>query len=276
MRVVRLLAAMVLAASVASPLSPASAHCPQHMQHCAPGIVPPGANETTCESPGKPPVVLVHGTYGDMSGFWNVYIPALREHGYCVWVLDYGHRGTDDMETSVSQITAFVTLTVLRYSSTGTVSLIGHSQGGLQIRHMLRHDPSIPVQDAISLSGSHFGTDTPLAPGAAEHGACPACAQQIQGSEWMTQHMNTGDLTPGAASYTQIETIYDEIVTPYTNTLLPEEPGVVTNVVLQDRCPHDAFEHVLLTHDPFALAWALNALGTDGPADPAFVPTGCL
>jgi len=253
---------------------PARADCPGHLQHCSPGLANPVVNDPACASP-SPPVVLVHGTFMDQTASWNLFAPALRASGHCVWSLDYGERATMDMELSVLELEWFVHDMVLPTSSTGTVSLIGHSQGGLQIRHLLRHDPNLPIDDAISLSGSHFGTDTSLAPYAADYGACPACGQQIEGSAWMTEHMNVGDLTPGAASYTQIETVYDEVVTPHTNALLPEEPGVVTNIVLQDKCPHDALEHIGIIYNSFALQWALNALSEPGPADPAFVPAGC-
>jgi triacylglycerol lipase len=265
---------VVVVLGLASFGPPARADCPGHLQHCSPGPANPVVNDPACES-SVPPVVLVHGTFMDQTASWNLFAPALRASGYCVWSVDYGERATMDMEQSVLELLAFVRDIVLPTSSTGTLSAIGHSQGGLQIRHMLRHEPDLPIDDAISLSGSHFGTDTPLAPYAADHAACPACGQQIQGSAWMTSHMNVGDLTPGMASYTQIETVHDEVVTPFTNTLLPEEPGVVTNIVLQDKCPHDAFEHVGIIYDPFALEWALQALSGPGPADPTFVPTAC-
>ena len=46
----------------------------------------------------------------------------------------------------------------------------------------------------------------------------------------------------------------------------------VTNVTVQDRCPLDAFEHILFVYDPVALQWTLDALAHAGPADPALRP----
>ena len=47
---------------------------------------------------------------------------------------------------------------------------------------------------------------------------------------------------------------------------------MVTNVVLQDKCPADLVEHNGIPGDPIALQWVRNALLRDGPADPAFQP----
>ena len=98
------------------------------------------------------------------------------------------------------------------------------------------------------------------------------------GSPFLTQ-LNSGDETPQPASgpqvsYTNIATKYDEIVTPSpTSQVLAGSAGEVTNVLLQDKCPADSFEHVLLTNDPVTLQWVENALATPGPASPAFMPT---
>jgi triacylglycerol lipase len=46
----------------------------------------------------------------------------------------------------------------------------------------------------------------------------------------------------------------------------------VTNVLLQADCPADVAEHVLITDDPVAIQWVLEALSADGPADPSFKP----
>ena len=100
--------------------------------------------------------------------------------------------------------------------------------------------------------------------------ACPACVQQSAGSPFLTQaERRRRDARP--ASYTQITTRYDEVVTPYLSAYLA--PGKkTTNITLQDLCPYDLSEHVIIPTDQVAIQLVLNALGRRGPADPAFRP----
>ena len=76
----------------------------------APGISPPGANDWSCHpSAAHPyPVVLVHGTFGDMTVSWNLISPKLKADGYCVFALDYGDRATGPIEQSAAQLRDFV------------------------------------------------------------------------------------------------------------------------------------------------------------------------
>src|SRR6201994_4358101 len=60
--------------------------------HASPTASPPGANNFSCRpSAAHPrPVILVHGTFGDMSDSWQALSPLLVNHGYCVFALNYG------------------------------------------------------------------------------------------------------------------------------------------------------------------------------------------
>ena len=238
----------------------------------SPGIDPPGANDWSCHpSRAHPsPVVLVHGTFGDMTVSWNRISPALRSDGYCVFALDYGDRGTGPIEASAQQLSDFVDR-VLAATHARKVSLVGHSQGGMMPRYWIKFLGGIDkVDDLIGLAPSNHGTTNPLAPPAAGIG-CTSCAQQAAGSDFIT-HLNAGDETPGAISYTQVETSHDEVVIPFTSAFLAPGPGV-TNVLLQDRCPADPADHLGIIYDAVALRWVENALGRPGPADPAFRPS---
>jgi triacylglycerol lipase len=125
------------------------------------------------------------------------------------------------------------------------------------------------VDDLIGLAPSNHGTDTPLAASSDER-LCAACRQQAMGSDFLTA-LNAGDETPGDVSYTAIETRYDEVVTPYTSAFLDD----ATNVLLQDKCPHDASEHLTIVTDQAVVQWIENALARSGAADPSFTPQ-CL
>ena len=76
---------------------------------------------------------------------------------------------------------------------------------------------------------------------------CRACEQQAAGSRFL-ERLNAGDETPGEVSYTQITTRYDEVVVPHTSGYLTEGPRT-TNLTLQDVCPLDTSDHLLIPHE---------------------------
>jgi triacylglycerol lipase len=243
---------------------------PAHAQS-APGIGPVGANDWTCRPTAAhpEPVVLVHGTFADMTESWNLISPALAQDGYCVFALDYGTRATGPLADSAREIAAFVDR-VLAATGATKVSIVGHSQGGMLPRYVIKSlGYEGKIEDLIGLAPSNHGTTVAAAQWAQ---GCPACTEQVAGSDFLTA-LNAGDESPGMVAYTQIETRYDEVVVPYSSAFLAEEAGV-TNVLLQDRCAPDVSDHLGIGHDPIALRWVQNALGRPGPADPAFDP-GC-
>lgn len=281
----------VLPLAAAAVLALAAVPAPAGADHYSyrPGLAPAAANDPSCTS-SEPPVVLVHGTFADMTESWQLYAPALRAAGYCPWALDLPERATADLETTAEALADF-TWDVLEATGADEVAMVGHSQGGMQIRHVLLHavqgDPGFDgletrVTDAVSLSGSHQGTASQGHTGnqyADEPPHCPACTQQKASHPFYTDHLNAGEMTPGAADYTQVQTRYDEVVQPYDNAFIPvedaDDTAHVTNVLLQDACPQDPVEHVGMPYDPAGLEWTLHALATPGPADPDFVPATC-
>jgi triacylglycerol lipase len=237
----------------------------------SPGIPPPGANDPSCTpAPSHPyPVILVHGTFGDMTVSWNTVSPALRQRGFCVWALDYGNRGTGPIDASADQLVAFIDK-VRATTGAAKVSLIGHSQGGMLSRYVaVRKGRLGVVDDIIGYAPSSHGTTQPLA-GPAILLGCVACQEQQAGSAFMRKVNEPPPEAPGPAWYTVLTTKYDEVVTPYQSQALAGDRA--TNVVLQDACPNDFFEHVTVVGDPVALQWAINALEQPGAADPGFRP----
>jgi pimeloyl-ACP methyl ester carboxylesterase len=238
------------------------------------GAPPAGTNDFSCKPPAKHPypVVLVHGTFENMTESWNVFVPTLKRLGYCVFALDYGNsplpgiNGVGDIPTSARQLQTFVNQVLAKTGAT-KVSIAGHSQGGMMPRYLIKNlGFADKVDDLVGFSPSNHGTTNPFAAPAGA-GGCPACAQQVQGSEFITA-LNAGDETPGSASYTAIATKNDEVVVPYTSAFLSPDDDAVTNITLQDKCPADPVEHIGTQGDPIAIQWALSALGRPGPADP--------
>jgi triacylglycerol lipase len=238
---------------------------------------PTGANDWSCAPTAEhpTPVVIVHGTFGDRKSLLDDLSSAMVDEGYCVYSLDYGNRGTGDIPTSAKQLKAFVGK-VLDATGAAKVSMVGHSQGGMMPRYYIRFlGGAAHVDDLIGLSPSNHGTtivgdpSNPIT-GALLGGVCRSCAQQAAGSDFLTK-LNRGDETPGDVSYTQVSTKYDEVVVPYTSAFLAEGPQV-TNVTVQDYCPADLAEHVLIPMSRTAIAFVLDALSHPGPADPDLKP----
>jgi pimeloyl-ACP methyl ester carboxylesterase len=244
---------------------------PAGAQSLAPGIPPPGANDPACKPAAAHPypVILVHGTFGDMTVSWNTIAPALEARGYCVWALDYGNRGTGDIDRSADQLVAFIDM-VRAKTGAAKVSMIGHSQGGMLARYVaVRRNRLSVVDDIVGLAPSSHGTTNPLAGPAGAFG-CTACRQQQAGSAFMRKVNEPPPEAPGPTWYTTVTTTHDEVVTPYRSQALAGDHA--TNVILQDRCPADPFEHVTIVGDPVALQWAIDALDRPGAADPGFKP----
>jgi triacylglycerol esterase/lipase EstA (alpha/beta hydrolase family) len=245
--------------------------------HASASNSPPGANNWSCRPTGAHPhpVVLVHGTFGDMSDSWQALSPLLVDNGYCVFAFNYGSAngsgdlgiyGVGDVAQSAVQLSGFVDR-VLAATGAGQVDIVGHSQGGMMPRYYLKFlGGAAKVGALVGLAPSNHGTTldglNALAayfPGADQFlgPLCSACVEQEAGSSFLTGLNAGGDTVPGV-QYTVIESRYDEVVTPYTSAFL-SGPNV-TNVLLQDQCSLDYGEHLSMPYDHIADADVLNAL----------------
>jgi pimeloyl-ACP methyl ester carboxylesterase len=250
---------------------------------------PPGANDWSCKpSPAHPrPVILVHGTFEDMSNNWRALSPLLYDQGYCVFALNYGSYaasgalgiyGLGEIGDSAHQLARFVDR-VLSATGAAQVDLVGHSQGGMMPRYYIRFlGGASKVHALVGLAPSNHGTTVDgiftiadYVPGAdAFLGLlCPACGEQDAGSSFLN-HLNSGGDTVPGVRYTVIESRNDEVVTPYTSAFL-DGPGV-TNITLQDQCSLDQGEHLSMAYDHIADADVLNALDPAHQVAPACTP----
>lgn len=289
-----LLAAALLLVALTAAAAPARAHTLPVVYngllgyaHTHPTASPPGANESCQPTAAHPrPVILVHGTFADMSNSWQAISPLLHNRGYCVFALNYGsHNGSGavgvygigDIRNSAAQLAAFVDQ-VRTATGAAEVDLVGHSQGGMMPRYYLKFlGGAAKVHTLVGLSPSNHGTTVnglltlgSYFPGANSFfGACPACEQQEVGSQFLTELNAGGDTVPGV-DYTVIQTKYDQVVTPYTSAFL-SGPGV-TNVLLQQQCVLDLGEHLSMPYDHIAAADVLTALDPANPVKPFCSP----
>ncbi len=250
--------------------------------HTSPTASPPGANDWACKPTAAHPrpVVLVHGTFADMSNSWQAISPLLKNNGYCVFALNYGDYngsgaigvyGVDDIPTSAGELNAFVDK-VRAATGVAEVDLVGHSQGGMMPRYYLKYlGGAAAVHTLVGLSPSNHGTTldglfilSSFFPGANQFtGAlCPACEQQRAGSAFITDLNAGGETVPGV-DYTVIQTRFDQVVTPYTSAFL--SGSSVKNILLQNQCILDLGDHLSMPYDHIVGADVLTALD---PAHP--------
>lgn len=237
----------------------------------------PGVNDWSCQpSDARPtPVILVHGTVGDRKHLLENLGKAIKAAGFCVYSLDYGNRGLDDIVGSASELKAYVE-EVLEATGAEKVSMVGHSQGGMMPRYYIKFlGGDAYVDDLVGIAPSNHGSkllpvNNPikdLLPGL----ICMSCNQQAWGSSFLTE-LNAGDETPGDISYTQITSKLDEVVVPHTSGYLTPGPNT-TNVTIQTKCPLTLAEHVLIPTVRSTISYTLDALTHPGPADPNLKPT---
>jgi triacylglycerol esterase/lipase EstA (alpha/beta hydrolase family) len=248
----------------------------------SPTASPPGANDWSCKPTAAhpQPVVLVHGTFADMSNSWQAISPLLKNNGYCVFALNYGDYngsgaigvyGVDDIPTSANELAAFVDK-VRGATGAAEVDVVGHSQGGMMPRYYLKYlGGGAKVRALVGLSPSNHGTTlnglfvlSNFFPGANQFtGAlCPACEQQRAGSAFITNLNSGGETVPGV-DYTVIQTRYDTVVTPYTSAFL--SGSNVRNILLQNQCILDLGDHLSMPYDHIVGADILTALDPTNP-----------
>jgi triacylglycerol esterase/lipase EstA (alpha/beta hydrolase family) len=283
-----MLAGAALAAGTAQAQLPVIYNGVLGYAHLSSTASPPGANNWSCKpSAAHPrPVVLVHGTFIDMSATWQALSPLLVDKGYCVFALNYGSSNgsgalgvyaTGEIAASAAELSSFVNR-VLAATGAGQVDIVGHSQGGMMPRYYMKFDGgAAKVHTLVGLSPSNHGTTVNGLFTLAEHipgataffGLCQACEEQAAGSSFIANLNAGGDTLPGV-SYTVIETTYDEVVTPYTSAFL-SGPGV-TNITLQSQCFLDLGEHLSMPYDHIADADVLTALDPAHPQHPLCTP----
>ncbi|MCH1866234.1 lipase family protein [Nocardioides sp. CFH 31398] len=195
--------------------------------------------------------------------------PFLADAGYCVFAFNYGNRATGPIPRSAKQLRRFVEK-VRAATGSRKVDLVGHSQGGMMPRYYLRFlDGARRVDDLVGIAPSNHGTTMSMDSGGTS--PCRACEQQARGSRFLRRLNADGDTVPGP-DYTVISTRYDEIVTPWRSQFLDGPRQRVTNILLQNKCETDTFEHDQTPNDPVTQQIVRHALRVDGPAREAYKP----
>jgi triacylglycerol esterase/lipase EstA (alpha/beta hydrolase family) len=255
---------------------------------------PPGANDpsitVTDEHP--LPIILLNGTTATQGTNWSVGAPVLANAGYKVYTFNYGNvtddpnspiQATGDISQSAKELDAEIDK-VLEETGAEKVILIGHSQGGgiLPAYYINNVDGGADkVSQVIGIAPSNHGTDfnglvgllrLPIAGPlvvAFVNLIGPAFIQQMVGSDFQDVVYGDQDTDPDVL-YTNIITMNDEIVTPYTQQAL-DGPNV-TNIVLQDRYPGYPAGHLGVVLSPQVWDVVLEALEANPEANPQLHP----
>ncbi|GAA1907038.1 esterase/lipase family protein [Williamsia serinedens] len=246
-----------------------------------PGGSLPGSNDFACRpSPEHPdPVILVHGTGGSRQTNWGTYVPLLKNAGYCVFALTYGALpgpwpitaigGMGPMRESARQFGLFAER-VLAATGAARVDVVGHSQGtlipalwvksGAGAGKIGRYVSLAALWDGTSPAGAGSMLDLARQRGLLT-GPLPVCAAcgEFDPNSPTIRGLHAGGLYDPGITYTNIATIHDEAVVPYTSGLVPGGANV-TNIVVQDGCPQDLTEHAGLAGSRRAATFVLNAL----------------
>ena len=240
---------------------------------------------TPFDHPDTPPVLLVHGTFtaGWEQYEWS-YVPLLVERGFDVCVVSYPDRGLGDMQIDAEYVVH--ALRRIRAESGRKVAMIGHSQGALMPRWALKYWPSAraAVTDFVLQAGPNHGTaladvnpvallPLDLLPVVGDLLGLPEVLFQFARGSNFIAALNAGDETPGDIDYTNLYTLFDELVQPAapvpTAALdLGQDNPKVANLLLQDLCPGRLVDHVTIgLTDRLSFELALDAIRHDGPAD---------
>ena len=222
----------------------------------------------TAAGPGAP-VLLVHGTASTPEIAWSRGLqPLLARAGFTVCTIRLPEDAVGDIDIASRYVVASIRRMTRRYDE--PVNLIGHSQGGMLLRWVLKWWP-----DARSLVGDVIG----LAP--SNHGSslasslclalCPAGIwQQLPDSRFLAA-LNAGDETPGRAAYSVIYSETDSTVDAPSPVIEGDRDD--TNIAVQSICPGREVSHTQIQYDAVAVALVLDALRHLGPARARRIPS---
>jgi triacylglycerol lipase len=199
------------------------------------------------------PVVIVAGTSANQPLADVFYAPMaerLRRDGFRAFTFGLPGGGLGDIADTSAALAAFVD-SVRVQTGAARVDLVGHSQGGLVGRYFVKNlGGAAEVDSLVSLGTPHYGTALANLATFFGLGDClgvTACQQMARGSDFLNA-LNAGDDTIGNVSYTNIVTVFDEVVFPYRTGHLAND-GNNANVTLQATCPLRVVGHLGLALD---------------------------
>jgi triacylglycerol esterase/lipase EstA (alpha/beta hydrolase family) len=224
-------------------------------------ILAAGGGAAAGATPVRDPVIVVNGLFG--VGFaYEPLVARLRADGYQVWDFELPTLGTQDIHRSAQALDAFAD-GVRAQTGAARVDLVGHSEGGLVSRTYVKYyGGAAEVDSLITLGTPNYGTVAANIARVFTLGTCvgiTACEQMTIGSSFLAD-LNAGDDSIGNVVYTNIATVFDELVQPYTNSFLNAADGNITNKSLQSQCWLRVVGHLGLIVDGAVYSGVQDAL----------------
>jgi triacylglycerol lipase len=179
----------------------------------------------------------------------------LRREGRTVVALALPERGRGDIEDSARVLSRAVD-----DSDARAVDLVGFSAGGIVVRAYLHdlEDPGL-VRRVVLLGAPNHGAEIAEVAAGFDPSLCTGACAQLTPRSSLLAALNAGDETPYPASYTNVWTELDSVVTPATSALLEG----ADNVNVQRACPGASVGHGDLVADPLPLGLVVAALRGD-------------
>ena len=258
----------------------------KNRRHIRPIAVAVGLGLAAClPTPSAPPaaavtptgltVVIMPGLGGHATDYTSLR-DVLTARGYDVKVyelpnLGYANAGWFAPTASISQVlTPHFTNWVAQQVPTGNLALVAHSAGGLVARDYVKRTGGARVTKLIMAGVANYGTVV-LSGGNDYEVGSPFLAG-----------LNSGDVSVGTVGYWSFTTVWDMVVAPYENQLLPRASGTrdinvtipyvphevagvlpdpqVTNVVIQNQCPTSSVGHIGMTKNATVQSGIIQAL----------------
>jgi triacylglycerol lipase len=225
-----------------------------------------GGEENLSSEGENEPVLLVHGTTvtREQNWGWN-YWNALPDLGYEVCWVQMPDLGFGDIQTASEYVARAIEV---MHDTTGEdVDVIGHSQGGIEPRWVIKWFPAGEfVDDYIALAAPNHGSSLAVAGDQASE-----ALWQLRPDADLITALNAGDETPGPIDYTSVASETDELIQPVGT----HELEGAANVLVQDLCPNRKVNHGGIVGDDVAYRLVIDALTNPGAADPDRVDVDC-
>jgi len=167
---------------------------------------------------GRGPIILVHGWGLNRGALWLLRHRLRRAGWGPVYSFTYPSFRAD-VERAAVRLHGFIE----RLTNQQSLTLIGHSLGGLVLRHCAHHCPVPTVRRIITLGTPHSGTLLARVPG-------PTTGRLAPGSTFLDS-LNTADPVPERCDAIALYSTFDAMILPPSNAQYPGAFNIQINDV---------------------------------------------